>query len=217
MPLALDLARTSVFLDFDGTISTVDVGRHLLARAAPPEWWDLHVRYERGEIGSRECISGQWSLVVGDEAELRATAGEVPLDPGFETLVRELRDRGAEVAVLSDGFGFYVHDACAPLGLEVYTNAADFGPARGLGFPNEDPSCACAACGVCKQAPIREARARGQTTVLVGDGASDRHAALVSDVVFAKDELAGWCDASGVVCTRFEMLDDVRRVMVPRA
>ena len=70
--IPLDLARTSVFLDFDGTISTLDVGRHLLARTAPPEWWDLHEQYERGEIGSRECIAGQWALVVGDEASLRA-------------------------------------------------------------------------------------------------------------------------------------------------
>ena len=30
----LDLARTSVFIDFDGTITTQDVGVHVLSRAA---------------------------------------------------------------------------------------------------------------------------------------------------------------------------------------
>src|SRR5438874_12737776 len=84
--LDLDLTRTSVFLDFDGTISTADVGMHVLGRAASREWWDFHDQYERGEIGSREFIVDQWALVDGDEAGLRAIAAEVPLDPGLERL-----------------------------------------------------------------------------------------------------------------------------------
>jgi 2,3-diketo-5-methylthio-1-phosphopentane phosphatase len=212
--MPLDLSRTSVFLDFDGTISTVDVGRHILARSAPPAWWDLHEQYDRGEIGSRECIARQWALAEGDEAALRAIAAEVPLDPGFERLVEVLRDGGAEVTVVSDGFGFYVEDLCARFGLDAYTNAVAFEP-RGIRFPHEDLGCACAACGVCKPAPIGRARARGKTTVLVGDGTSDRHAALVADVVFAKDELAEWCETAGVAFTRFDCLDDVRGAMEP--
>jgi 2-hydroxy-3-keto-5-methylthiopentenyl-1-phosphate phosphatase len=210
---ALELARMSVFLDFDGTISTHDVGRHILARTAPPEWRNLHEQYERGEIGSRACIAGQWALVGGDEATVRAVAREVALDPGFEALVRELRGGGADVAVVSDGFGFYVQEACAPLGLDVYTNAVEFAPPRTLHNPNEDRSCPCAACGVCKQAPIRAAQERGRTAVLVGDGASDRHAALVADLVFAKADLADWCAAAGVEFVRFGNLDDVRRAL----
>jgi 2-hydroxy-3-keto-5-methylthiopentenyl-1-phosphate phosphatase len=205
----LDLAQASVFLDFDGTISTVDVGMHLLERAGSPEWWELHEQYERGEIGSRECVGGQWALIEGDHETLRAVVAEVVLDPGFVPLVDAVRASGAELVVVSDGFGFYVRDLCAPLGLDVVTNAVDF-TTRELQFPHGDPTCACSQCGVCKQAPIRAARARGRTTVLIGDGASDRHAALVADVVFAKGPLASWCETSGVACTEFATLDDVR-------
>src|SRR5436309_15050933 len=98
----LDLSRTSVFLDFDGTISTVDVGQHLLTRAASPAWWKLHEQYERGEIGSRECSVDQWALVEGGEAHLRTIAAEVPLDPGFEPLVEALQRVGAELTVVSE-------------------------------------------------------------------------------------------------------------------
>jgi 2,3-diketo-5-methylthio-1-phosphopentane phosphatase len=209
----LDLARTSVFLDFDGTISMRDVGMHLLDRAATPEWWELHEQYERGEIGSRECIYDQWGLVDGDEAALRAIAAEVALDPGFAPLVHALRERGSEVTVVSDGFGFYVHDACAPLGVAVLTNAVDFATGELL-FPHEDRCCPCSSCGVCKQAPIKDAKHRGQTTVLVGDGASDRKAALLADVVFAKDALAAWCVTFGVSAVRFATLDDVHRALI---
>ncbi len=205
----VDLAWASVFLDFDGTVSTADVGMHLLDRAGSPEWWDLHERYERGEIGSRECIAEQWALVRGDEATLRAIAAEVSLDPGFVPLVEAVRDAGAELSVVSDGFGFYVHDVCAPLGIAVLTNRVDFTTGE-LRFPHRDPDCACSSCGMCKQAPIRAAWSRGRTTVLIGDGASDRQAALLADVVFAKGPLASWCASSGVVCTPFDALDDVR-------
>jgi 2,3-diketo-5-methylthio-1-phosphopentane phosphatase len=209
----LDLASTAVFLDFDGTISTADVGMHLLTRTAVPEWWELHEQYERGEIGSRECIFDQWALVKGDEASLRAIAAEVPLDPDFARLAGDLRAAGAELTVVSDGFGFYVDDACAPLGIDVLTNAVDFSTGE-LQFPHEDRCCPCSSCGVCKQAPIKDAQYRGRTTVLIGDGASDRKAALLADVVLAKGPLASWCAAFGVVCTPFETLDDVHRMLL---
>jgi len=208
----LDYSRTSVFLDFDGTISTVDVGMHVLARAALPEWWELHEQYERGEIGSRECIFDQWALVEGDEATLRATAAEVALDPGFAPLVEALRGAGAELTVVSDGFGFYVQDVCAPLGIDVLTNTVDFATGQ-LQFPHEDRCCPCSSCGVCKQAPIKDAQYRGQTAMLIGDGASDRKAALLADIVFAKGPLASWCAAFGVACTPFETLSDVQRIL----
>jgi 2,3-diketo-5-methylthio-1-phosphopentane phosphatase len=211
--LDLDLARMSVFLDFDGTVSTRDVGTYLLERAGAPEWWELHEQYERGEIGSRECIYDQWALVKGDESMLRSLAGEVKLDPGFEPLVDALHERGSEVTVVSDGFGFYVHDACERSGAAVLTNAVDFATGELL-FPHEDRCCPCSSCGVCKQAPIKDAKYRGQTTVLVGDGASDRKAALIADVVFAKDALAVWCATFGVPAVPFATLHDVHRALI---
>ena len=73
------------------------------------------------------------------------------------------------------------------LDVPVLTNAVDWTTGR-LEFPHEDRCCACSSCGVCKQAPIKDARHAGRTTVLVGDGASDYKAALLADVVFAKGE-----------------------------
>jgi 2-hydroxy-3-keto-5-methylthiopentenyl-1-phosphate phosphatase len=210
----LDLSRTSVFLDFDGTISTVDVGVHLLTRAAPDQWREIDEQFRRGVIDSRECILDEWDLVQGDEGTLRAIAAEVALDPGVGPLVDALRAAGAELTVVSDGFGFYVDDAVRPFGLRTLTNAVDFSTRR-LEFPNEDRCCPCASCGTCKQAPIKDAQHRGQSTMLIGDGASDRKAALLADVVFAKDALATWCDAFGVDYFPFQTLDDVHRALFP--
>lgn len=215
-PADLDLSRTSVFLDFDGTVSTVDVGVHVLTKAAADDWRAIDHQFRVGAIDSRECILDEWELVEGDETTLRAIAAEVPLDPGVGPLVDALRAAGAEVTVVSDGFGFYVEDAVRPFGLAVLTNAVDF-ETRELLFPHEDRCCPCASCGTCKQAPIKEAQHRGRSTMLIGDGASDRKAALLADVVFAKDALASWCAAFGVEFVPFETLAHVQRVLFPTA
>ena len=211
---ALDLSRTSVFLDFDGTVTEADVGRHLLDSLASADWEQLSDDYRRGVIGSRECLIGQWALLPPDEGTLRATAAEVPLDPGFLRLVAALREAGADVTVVSDGFGFRAEQVCEEAGVPVLTNHVDWATGR-LEFPHEDRCCPCSTCGTCKQAPIKDAHAAGRTTVLVGDGTSDHKAALLADVIFAKRRLAAWCDMFDLPYHPFATLADVHAALVP--
>jgi hypothetical protein len=91
----LDLSSTSVFLDFDGTISLADTGVHLLNRLVGDAWHGIEELYTSGEIGSRECLVRQWALLpTGDEDRLRSVAAEVPVDPYFEPLVDGPGGRG---------------------------------------------------------------------------------------------------------------------------
>jgi HAD superfamily phosphoserine phosphatase-like hydrolase len=207
-----ELAAASVFLDFDGTITTGDVGVHLLERLGADGWRAIDAEYDAGEIGSRVCLLEEWDLLPHDRERLRAVAAEVPLDPDLDGLVGDLLAAGAEVTVVSDGFGFYATERCAHLGVPVMTNAVDWELGR-LEFPHEDRCCACSSCGTCKQAPIKDARRRGRATVMVGDGTSDRRAALLADVVFAKGALARWCAANAVLFHPFEALGEVRAAL----
>jgi 2-hydroxy-3-keto-5-methylthiopentenyl-1-phosphate phosphatase len=219
----VDLSTVSVFLDFDGTITTVDTGVHLLERLSTADWRAVDDEYASGAIGSREALSREWAMLPADEATLRSVAREVPLDPGLGPLVEGLRAAGAEVVVVSDGFGFHVADALAPFGVEVLTNAVDFGTGS-LEFPHVDRCCPCSTCGTCKQAPIKDARRRGRRTVFVGDGVSDRKAALLADRVFAKvgrggqpasgPSLAEWCELADVAYEPFVSLADVHAALL---
>jgi len=205
----VDLASASVFLDFDGTMTVVDSGVHLLERlTGDGSWRAIDELYRAGAIGSRECLEREWELLPHDEGLLRTTVREVMLDPDAEQLIADLRGRGAEVTVVSDGFGFFAEDVCQRLGVPVLTNAVDWSTGT-LEFPNLDRCCPCSSCGTCKQAPIKDARRRDRTTVFVGDGISDRKAALLADVLFAKDRLAEWCEFSGVEFQFFDTLADV--------
>ncbi len=205
----LDLSAASVFLDFDGTISLGDTGVHLLDRLVGDRWRSIEDEYDRDEIGSRECIAREWALLpTDDEARLRSVAAEVPLDAHFEYLVEALLDEGAEVSIISDGFGFVAADVAESVGIAVRTAVVDWSSRR-LEFPYGDPSCACARCGTCKPAALREAAGRGRTTVFVGDGTSDRLAAPLADVLFATNALARWCERTGVRYHRFLSLGEV--------
>ncbi|HVE95096.1 MAG TPA: HAD-IB family phosphatase [Acidimicrobiales bacterium] len=205
----LDLARTSVFLDFDGTISTSDVGVHLLERFADG-WLDYDDAFAAGLIGSRECMAEQWKCIRPrtTEPELRASAAEVELDAGLAPLVAGLRSAGAEITVVSDGYGFYVRDALASFALDVLTNEVDFATGT-ITHPYFDSDCPCGLCGTCKRAPILEAKQRGRSIVFVGDGVSDRRAAPLADRLYAKDRLAEWCDAEQLPYIAFATLADV--------
>lgn len=207
----MGLADISVFFDFDGTVTRRDTAVHVLERLAEGDWRALSAAYAAGSIGGRECIQQEWALVrSAGEATLRSTAAEVEVDPAFVPLVAALRSAGAEVTVVSDGFGFHASTTCDAAGVPVLTNAVDWTTGE-LTFPNLDRCCPCSTCGTCKQAPLKDARRRGRTTVFVGDGISDRKAALLADVLFAKDNLADWCDDSGVDYRPFATLADVGR------
>lgn len=213
--LSLDLSSTTVFLDFDGTVTQHDSCVHLLNRTASDLWRTVEDLYVSGAIGSRECLQRQWDLIPNrDEQELRRIVREVPLDPGFPALIEALRTTGAEIVVLSDGYGFYAEEICEDQGLALISNHIDW-QKWSVTFPAISASCDCPGCGTCKPAAIRAAKRGGRTTVLVGDGASDRRGAAVADQVFAKADLAEWCRTAPLEYHPFVSLADVMTALVP--
>ena len=66
-----------------------------------------------------------------------------------------------------------------------------------------------AACATCGEPCKRGALAGGGPYVYVGDGYSDRCAALAAERVFARDGLAAYLSAEGVAFQPFDTLDDV--------
>lgn len=176
--------------DFDGTIVDLDVSYALLDRFAPGHWRHLNRLYLEGRIGSREAYQQIIRWFRGSREEVLGFLRErAHLDPDLPALVRFCRERGLEFLIVSDGFDLYISALLARWGLGVpyLANHLELdGEGARLGFPHLNPECG--RCGTCKLRVLRERR-HLRPIVYVGDGLSDRCAALEADLVYAKGML----------------------------
>lgn len=206
-------APVSLLVDFDGTISLLDVGDQLLAHLAPdPAAVEAKdALYAAGVVGSRDLMRWDMDVLPRNADLLRREAISISLDRGLLDLVAVVRERAGAIEVVSDGLGFYVDDMLASLGLHdipVATNSNRLsGGGAGMGFPYGHPRCF--VCGTCKRERVLAHQAAGHVVILVGDGTSDRYAAAHADVVFAKASLARICHAAGWPYQPWEGLSDV--------
>jgi 2,3-diketo-5-methylthio-1-phosphopentane phosphatase len=208
------LAVQAAVIDFDGTICEHDVSEEILRAFAPAGWWEVDLEFQRGSIGSRECLVRQAAMLKGSQAEMLEFAlGNYRIDPTFAPFVAWARDNGVQVSVASDGFGFYLEPMLRAGGVEgvaVLGNRLDMRHNTPLlSFPHAHPECV--GCGTCKMRAVQNQRERPGPVAFVGEGHSDRYGALYADVVFAKKHLVDICRSDGVTYLPWQTFEDVRR------
>jgi 2-hydroxy-3-keto-5-methylthiopentenyl-1-phosphate phosphatase len=156
---------------------------------------------ERGEITLNEEIRQQFAVVMEPiEPVVSWLLERVRLRRGFHELAAEHRP-----LVVTVGFRELIEPVLAREGieLELRSNSVDWTP-KGWRprFRSEE------LCSVCGEPCKRSALPPGDV-VYVGDGFSDRCAALAADRVFARDGLAGYLDSVGAPYEPFEDFRDV--------
>jgi 2-hydroxy-3-keto-5-methylthiopentenyl-1-phosphate phosphatase len=201
--------KPRLVLDWDGTCTVADTLWLLLE-----EFGDYEVfrrsgeQLMRGEIGYRKLMELELSTVKGVTLdEVNAWLHEnVRIRPGFHELV----DRHHPL-VLSSGFEELIRPLLARERVEVELAANQVDP-RPEGWRviwnRAEP---CGVCGDwCKRAGLPDS-----PFVYVGDGYSDRCAALAAERVFARAGLAEYLAAEGVRYEPFDDLHDVARALEP--
>ncbi|HEX7525730.1 MAG TPA: hypothetical protein VF327_05445 [Gaiellaceae bacterium] len=188
-------------LDWDGTCTDVD-GLHMLLE----EFGDREV-YEQmeGVLGAgltlHEVIATEIATI---ELPLDFAVGwmreHVTMRAGFAELAE-----GRSPLILSSGFHELIEPVLARerIELEVRANRLD---ARPDGWrPIWRDEAVCATCGE----PCKRGALTGQRYIFVGDGYSDRCAAVAAERVFARDGLARYLDGRRLSYERFDTLHDV--------
>jgi 2-hydroxy-3-keto-5-methylthiopentenyl-1-phosphate phosphatase len=189
-------------LDWDGTVTVRDTLWMLLERFGDRE---VFARME-GALGStmgyREVMETELATVTAPLEEVVAyLVGAAEVRAGFGPFVERFRP-----LVLSSGF----HETIEPLlaregvAVDVVANRVDPRPDGWRVLWSDD-----AACAVCGEICKRRGLPSGRPLVYVGDGYSDRCAALAADRVFARSALADYLVSQGRAFQPFDTFDDV--------
>ena len=207
-------AGPALFFDFDNTVTVGDVLDRVIEQYSASEAWrDWEAEWQVGRMSTSECLHRQLGNLRVSPEELHRFMSTVDIDPAFPRIVAWAAANGAELRILSDNFSPLIHAILDHQGLNnvpVFANEFDFRVGRfEARFPFRDP--ACARCAHCKAQHLRVAQSRPR--IFVGDGLSDVCAALVADVVFAKDSLAADLERRGLPYRPYRALDDVLRYL----
>jgi 2-hydroxy-3-keto-5-methylthiopentenyl-1-phosphate phosphatase len=203
----------ALVVDFDGTACLQDVSEELLVAFGDPGWPEYDHMVDHGEMGLREAAKRQSSMLSGSREEMLAYALEhAEMDPTFAPFVRWAETLDMPLALVSDGFAFYIRPILESAGLghvRVVTNELSFEGGRpALSHPNGHPGCI--GCGTCKMLAVQRFQRDHGPVAFVGEGQSDRYGALYADVVFAKLALVELCERDGVPFRPWSSFDDVR-------
>lgn len=209
------LYNLHIFCDFDGTISTRDIGFDLFDRFGVQEPW--HTQLMEGALGIRDYWR-RMALELRerlDPAMLDAYLREIPLDPGFGGLLDLAHEQDIPFTIVSDGFDLYIRRYLHLNGVrdaEIYCNHAELDE-RGvmtMRFPYAAEGCVCI-CAACKRNVVLRLAHPDARIIYIGDGVSDRCPAEHADIIFAKGSLAAHCNANRLPHYPFRTLDDVVR------
>lgn len=204
------MARAALFIDFDGTISPVDISNTFFSRFAGRDAVDAVEEWKSGCISSTECLKRELEAYSGDLEALRTYARSQPIDRGFFSLQQACEEEGVDVFVVSDGLDFYIQPFLEAHGAKVNYRANKLelrGGRRILSFPYYRESCG--SCANCKSSHVEAEARRGRFIIYVGDGLSDKCAVKGAHVVFAKGELGTYCDEHGIPHFGFTDLSEV--------
>jgi 2,3-diketo-5-methylthio-1-phosphopentane phosphatase len=206
-----------LFVDFDGTVTTQDVGNAFFRHFGGPVCDRLVGEYRDGKISAQECFRGETAAIGRlPLAEAEAFLRQQKISSGFEAFVEFCRTRGIEFHIVSDGLDYYVARILALNGFEgvsVFANRLSFsGEEEGsanltVSFPYGTAECDRCAC--CKRNIILTRAGEDDVIGYIGEGFSDRCAAQYADIVFAKDELQKYCQQENISYYLYSNFHDV--------
>ncbi|HZE70954.1 MAG TPA: haloacid dehalogenase-like hydrolase [Pyrinomonadaceae bacterium] len=210
--------RAILFLDFDGTVTCCDVVDIVLEAYADPKWMKFEAEWRAGRMGSRDCLRAQMALMRATKKQVDTLLDTINLDEGLGDLLETCSSQLIPVHVISDGFDYFIdrilsrpQNGLTSLWPGVRVCASHLAP-NGYRwcakFPFFDRACG-HGCATCKPAAMRLLNRSNAPAIFVGDGLSDQYAVRSAELVFAKNELAGFCCDHSIEHEAYHNLADV--------
>lgn len=209
--------KTAYVVDFDGTVTAVDLSTELARHFGGMRFWEIENEYRQRKLGMRGWLDNMSALLPADFDRLLDFAlKRAVLRPGFKEFLAYAREKGRPVSIASDGFGFYIEPILEKFGCLEYVDMVNKNaalPREGGALRIETPHrhSTCLVCGNCKAGYVLKLKNEGWRVVFTGDGSNDRFGASWSDQIFARDRLAQYCGEHGIPFSPWEDFFEIIR------
>ena len=210
----MNVNKFKVFVDFDGTITKVDVGEAIFRAFGNAVETNIIVAdLLSGKITARMC----WELLFAtikniNLAKLNNFIDQMNIDPTFNQFHKYCLENEIELFVLSDGFDYYIKRIFKKAklnNLNIFANSLIINDKNEMipAFPYFDIDCHTSA--NCKRNHILNNSGDEEFTVYIGDGNSDKYSTQFCDFIFAKDDLLKFCEKERITFFPFNNFEDV--------
>jgi len=204
-----------VFVDFDGTITKIDVGEELFLQFGDPvKAREIIALWMEDKISSNETwIRLCETLTDFDLEKVNAFIDSVEIDDNFLEFVEYCKKHEIDITILSDGLDFYIDRILSNYKLQHlkrYSNKIEFSSDNTLTpvFPFSDEECK--QCANCKRNHILNLSADDDFTIYIGDGYSDKCPAQFCDFIFAKNSLLKYCELNRITYFPYRNFHEVK-------
>jgi 2-hydroxy-3-keto-5-methylthiopentenyl-1-phosphate phosphatase len=206
-----------VFLDFDGTLVEPNVAIVLISEFAedgPRVAKEVDEELHAGRITLRQAWEREAALLSARRIPemIEFVRREIPLRDGAHELLALLRRYRVPTTIVSGGLDFYIAPVLAreSIDLPFMSDTAVPDPRGYLRVVHPHGHPTCHLCGICKAQVVRPPGPASQrTSIFIGDGSTDKYAAEVADIVFARRRLADLCTVQHIPFFRFEAFHPV--------
>lgn len=190
------LEKIRIFTDFDGTVTLKDLGDELFKEMG--QFQPFSKQLQNREID----IKTYWYRLFEtlpkslSKKDIKEFTDNYQIDSYFLNFVDFCQDNNFPLKVVSDGYREYIDPILEREGighLEVWANKINFEESPFPIFPGASESCECF-CASCKRNSVISLVPEDSIIVFIGDGYSDFCAAEHSDIIFAKKNLAKYCN-----------------------
>jgi 2,3-diketo-5-methylthio-1-phosphopentane phosphatase len=195
--------KIKVFVDFDGTITTTDVGEAMFIKFGNEE---KNIRIIKDWISKEIGSSEMWQQLCDtidffNEPAFNSFLDSIHLDEGFKSFVAFCSEQEIPIVILSDGLDLYIKKILDREGLNeipFFCNTVEVTSDSKLimGFPYTDEECT--RCANCKRNHIINLSSDDDFTIYIGDGLTDTCPIQYCDYIFAKSSLLKFCEINRI-------------------
>lgn len=220
MAINVDLNKTIIISDFDGTISTQDTNDLLFKTYGNSKNEQIENLYKRGKIGTKEGMLRHFQEInIDEENYSKFVLNKITLDSGFKRFYKMVREHNIPFIVVSGGFINAINLLFKRENIElkkVYANKLLFHK-EGISIEFLHKKVGCNSnfgdCGNCKLLYLESFKKEGKQVIFIGDGLTDRCIAEKADIVFAKKKLKEYCVNNGIKHIEYRSFNDISKIL----